>query len=684
MSKVNAKNYIKDTNYSDFVQKEIGFELQPQKTDSLNSSFVQQPNTNQKLHFRNVSSRQNANVGGKLENIQLTSIPGSFGSFQQFQNYIQNKLSTGPLLNHLLVYETTTNIALEDKADYFHSFESKYNFFSIDYQNSYFNGSERLIPNYYVEKSDLNDFKSTSRPVSPRTFVKNEFRINSRADAKMRNIIINDPKDVAAELKNYPLYIKMKFYNNTNDVFKKEINKLGLFDNLIQDYIDNSNVSFSNFQLNAVGDNSSIVDLKNYKIFSLLDWVQNQNYNINESNKTFLNTLNKSSHYTFRLSKNILNGVISRISNDKLRSYSDVLNNKPCYSEVLFYKIDKYVGNIIGEPVQTFWVSSPQAAISLVDTQIKEGQIYSYDVKAVLLVVGNTYRFRQPTYEERFKQYYSDIQVSNNPSIQLVEVPYFTERFLALQDPPMSPDIRLFTKKNSDNFIYISLNKQIGSIAKNYTPIEPIDSSQLEKMDLVLSNNAFKDNYFKSSLEEEYFEVYRLNNPPLSYGDFADNKIMNIKGYLEHTKQNPSKVTLKDKVQPNRKYYYMFRAVNVNQSKSNPSEVFEVELIKDADESKIIVSKYDFPKPNQYDNYKKFSSLFQIRPRFEQTFFDNQQYSIFNSDTAIGKLDQIKLGTADDSLWGKTFKIRVKSKSTGKMIDFNVNFDLNLIKNDKL
>ena len=114
----------------------------------------------------------------------------------------------------------------------------------------------------------------------------------------MRNIIINDPKDVAAELKNYPLYIKMKFYNNTNDVFKKEINKLGLFDNLIQDYIDNSNVSFSNFQLNAVGDNSSIVDLKNYKIFSLLDWVQNQNYNINESNKTFLNTLNKSSHYS--------------------------------------------------------------------------------------------------------------------------------------------------------------------------------------------------------------------------------------------------------------------------------------------------------------------------------------------------------------------------------------------------
>jgi hypothetical protein len=34
------------------------------------------------------------------------------------------------------------------------------------------------------------------------------------------------------------------------------------------------------------------------------------------------------------------------------------------------------------------------------------------------------------------------------------------------------------------------------------------------------------------------------------------------------------------------------------------------------------------------------------------------------------------LGTAYDKVWGKKFKIRVKSKDTGKIIDLNVKFKL--------
>ena len=47
----------------------------------------------------------------------------------------------------------------------------------------------------------------------------------------------------------------------------------------------------------------------------------------------------------------------SVVSQKYLRTYEDVINTKPCYSEVLFYKVDKYVNNIIGDPVQTYWVS---------------------------------------------------------------------------------------------------------------------------------------------------------------------------------------------------------------------------------------------------------------------------------------------------------------------------------------
>ena len=43
--------------------------------------------------------------------------------------------------------------------------------------------------------------------------------------------------------------------------------------------------------------------------------------------------------------------------------------------------------------------------------------------------------------------------------------------------------------------------------------------------------------------------------------------------------------------------------------------------------------------------------------------------------TQISKLYD-KVGSAQDLIWGKTFKFRVTSKKTGKKIDFNVKYNL--------
>ena len=120
----------------------------------------------------------------------------------------------------------------------------------------------------------------------------------------------------------------------------------------------------------------------------------------------------------------------------------------------------------------------------------------------------------------------------------------------------------------------------------------------------------------------------------------------------------------------------MFRAVNIHNHKSNPTIIYETELIQDADDSKVVVDQFHFEDPPTYMDSKRFNSLFQIDPALRQRLFSNDQVSLYNKSSAKGTLDQIKLGNAEDSIWGRNFKIRISSTTTGRKIDFNVNFNI--------
>ena len=166
--------------------------------------------------------------------------------------------------------------------------------------------------------------------------------------------------------------------------------------------------------------------------------------------------------------------------------------------------------------------------------------------------------------------------------------------------------------------------------------------------------------------------------PPSSYDDFRDKKLIEIGAPFK-----TEDAMFTDRVAPNTKYYYMFRKINEKDLVSNPSPVYEVELLTDADDAKVVVSKYEFPQPDVYQMSKAFKSLFQVTPVIEQTLFDEQQNVLFNKDTYKGTVDRLKLGIAQESVWGRRFKIRVKSTTTGKIIDYNVNFKLKKNKSEE-
>jgi len=68
--------------------------------------------------------------------------------------------------------------------------------------------------------------------------------------------------------------------------------------------------------------------------------------------------------------------------------------------------------------------------------------------------------------------------------------------------------------------------------------------------------------------------------------------------------------------------------------------------------------------------------MMQIKPAIEQVIFIEDQKALFNKNSLKGTIQDLKLGTSSNSVWGRKFKLRVRSKTSGKIIDININFEL--------
>ena len=74
--------------------------------------------------------------------------------------------------------------------------------------------------------------------------------------------------------------------------------------------------------------------------------------------------------------------------------------------------------------------------------------------------------------------------------------------------------------------------------------------------------------------------------------------------------------------------------------------------------------------------------VIKIEPSFANTIINESKSNLPGTDGSLEffNLDNIVLGTSEESVWGKTFKIRVTSRSTGKKVDLNVTFRTTAIK----
>ena len=103
--------------------------------------------------------------------------------------------------------------------------------------------------------------------------------------------------------------------------------------------------------------------------------------------------------------------------------------------------------------------------------------------------------------------------------------------------------------------------------------------------------------------------------------------------------------------------------------------VFECELVQDADEVILKHKAYDlYEEEETYDSNKPFRKFIQIQPSLKHVVF-KENYDWILDERFIGE----DTSSGNDSLWdydstNEYFKLRIKSKKTGKKFDLNIRF----------
>ena len=428
---------------------------------------------------------------------------------------------------------------------------------------------------------------------------------------------------------------------------------------------------------------------------------------------------------------------------EKTRALHDIFSadkNNMAYSETIMYKIVKIdVGT--GLVMQNIFLplDSAQDTIKYIDTQVAYGRPYRYVIKAIKMVIGTEYKYKGgffdpadgqqlnsiadeshipgdatdtygntgldidyisygtaaggsvPVYSRDSKTPFGNIEnvglsvieVKYRPTVRIIEVPYYSEATMIVDNPPMPPLTNIYPLSGQKNKLLLTFENQTGD--RNLVPISLGEGGDedlfdihrlIQKRTLKMPNGELYDPTirFKADDTALYYQVFKIvGKKPTSYSSFSDSLAVNVS--MENLQAG-----FEDTIATNIKYYYTFRTVDRHGNISNPTPVYEVEMVEDSGVAYPIIKVMDdFDEPVQYVYSKPFRRFMMIDAADQHVFLNEEKSGIVGDETALTGKDPI-LGIADRSLWNdKVFKFRIKSKQTGKMIDLNLSFKTNHI-----
>ena len=259
-----------------------------------------------------------------------------------------------------------------------------------------------------------------------------------------------------------------------------------------------------------------------------------------------------------------------------------------------------------------------------------------------------------------------------------------------MDKPPMPPDISILPYIGIDNKICINMNSQSGDRDMKPIEIEPEDAQVFDLIRIaqgramwapwITTGPTKQGDWVDPTLRFKFddmpaaFQVFRIDFKPSAYADFKGSIIKHFS-----TEIGSDYV---DKIIPNKKYYYVFRTVDVHGNISNPSIIYEVEMVSEGGVSFLLCEVVDFEVEKEKNRsvtttkpMRRFIKIFpsDIQLILNESIFDDQ----IKSAKELGLVEGSPVfgEELEESLFSnKTFKIRFTSKSTGRKIDLNLKF----------
>lgn len=280
--------------------------------------------------------------------------------------------------------------------------------------------------------------------------------------------------------------------------------------------------------------------------------------------------------------------------------------------------------------------------------------------------------------------YIADFNLKYEISPRIFQLPIATQK-VTIQDHPASPlDSVPFQVLNNSQQIGFSFSKDAPSaISSDYAPLYPTPLSATDKeiKNIYLNSNNLIDGLSTvtapavSPLSD--IEVYRIMKKPEALSDFDGSLYSTLPLKIPDSEHYLSTYNFYDTVNSNTKYYYLFRGVNDYREPGYSSDIYEVELVNDGG-YKYAIFNVLYENELEIDTFtltsEPLKKLLQINPSAQHLTLNSTDSDF--AETAHSQLENVTIGSAEDTVWGKTFKFRLTSKKTGKKIDLNITYKL--------